>query len=343
MRFLLLFSRQGKLRLQKWFTPVSDREKKKVIRDMVLLVYASLYFCSGLENNDNELLALEVLHRYVELLDKYFGNAYYILDEFLMGGEVLETKVAVSASMEEADTLQESSFNVPEGRRLCCDGEDSEEYCFLTGVLSSTPPNPRMLRISSVRLSSGVFCLSGNRLLKNVSSGILCVFFGETGEVCEIPSYVIIRHVPHVEHILTFVPPSSSSCLFVFTLVILSSSSNTDCSVARFCGVYFSSTFSFAPDPAPPLPLLLVPLALFLILKLSGIFLWGLMPCCCHPGRSGGVCFEAFSVSWRVLSTACSSSSLLFSLPSSSSSSSSSSSFGASLSIALSFSASSTS
>ncbi|KAI4793607.1 hypothetical protein KUCAC02_032605 [Chaenocephalus aceratus] len=128
MRFLLLFSRQGKLRLQKWFTPVSDREKKKVIRDMMLLVlarqprscnflhwrdlkivykrYASLYFCSGLENNDNELLALEVLHRYVELLDKYFGNvceldlifnfekADYILDEFLMGGE-------------EADTLQE--------------------------------------------------------------------------------------------------------------------------------------------------------------------------------------------------------------------------------------------
>ncbi|KAK5904263.1 AP-1 complex subunit sigma-3a [Pseudochaenichthys georgianus] len=143
MRFLLLFSRQGKLRLQKWFTPVSDREKKKVIRDMMLLVlarqprscnflhwrdlkivykrYASLYFCSGLENNDNELLALEVLHRYVELLDKYFGNvceldlifnfekAYYILDEFLMGGEVLETsKVAVSDSMEEADTLQET-------------------------------------------------------------------------------------------------------------------------------------------------------------------------------------------------------------------------------------------
>lgn len=37
-----------------------------------------------------------------------FEKAYYILDEFLMGGEVLETsKVAVSDSMEEADTLQE--------------------------------------------------------------------------------------------------------------------------------------------------------------------------------------------------------------------------------------------
>ncbi|KAM9359448.1 WD repeat and FYVE domain-containing protein 1 isoform 1-T1 [Symphorus nematophorus] len=143
MQFLLLFSRQGKLRLQKWFTPVTDREKKKVIRDMMMLVlarpprscnflqwrdlkivykrYASLYFCAGLEDRDNELLTLEVLHRYVELLDKYFGNvceldiifnfekAYFILDEFLMGGEVQETsKVAVGVSMEEADTLQET-------------------------------------------------------------------------------------------------------------------------------------------------------------------------------------------------------------------------------------------
>uniref|UniRef100_H2TLR2 AP complex subunit sigma n=1 Tax=Takifugu rubripes TaxID=31033 RepID=H2TLR2_TAKRU len=142
MQFLLLFSRQGKLRLQKWFTPLTEREKKKVTRDMMMLVlgrpprssnflqwrdmkivyrrYASLYFCTGLDDHDNELLALEVLHRYVELLDKYFGNvceldiifnfekAYFILDEFLMGGEVQETsKLAVALSMEDADTLQE--------------------------------------------------------------------------------------------------------------------------------------------------------------------------------------------------------------------------------------------
>lgn len=143
MHFLLLFSRQGKLRLQKWFKPTSEREKKKVIRDMMMLVlprpprscnflqwrdmkivykrYASLFFCAGLDNTDNELLAIEVLHRYVELLDKYFGNvceldiifnfekAYFILDEFLMAGEIQETsKVAVKISMEDSDTLQET-------------------------------------------------------------------------------------------------------------------------------------------------------------------------------------------------------------------------------------------
>uniref|UniRef100_A0A8C1QX96 Adaptor related protein complex 1 subunit sigma 3a n=1 Tax=Cyprinus carpio TaxID=7962 RepID=A0A8C1QX96_CYPCA len=96
MRFLLLFSRQGKLRLQKWFTALSDRDKKKIIRDVMQMVlvrppkscnflqwrdlkivyrrYASLYFCCGLEQGDNELITLELLHRYVELLDQYFGN-----------------------------------------------------------------------------------------------------------------------------------------------------------------------------------------------------------------------------------------------------------------------------
>lgn len=40
--------------------------------------YASLYFCLAIENQENELLALEVIHRYVELLDKYFGNVTQI-------------------------------------------------------------------------------------------------------------------------------------------------------------------------------------------------------------------------------------------------------------------------
>lgn len=37
-----------------------------------------------------------------------FEKAYFILDEFLMGGEVQETsKVAVAVSVEESDALQE--------------------------------------------------------------------------------------------------------------------------------------------------------------------------------------------------------------------------------------------
>lgn len=41
-----------------------------------------------------------------------FEKAYFILDEFLMGGEIQETsKVVVKISMEDSDTLQE----VPQG------------------------------------------------------------------------------------------------------------------------------------------------------------------------------------------------------------------------------------
>ncbi|XP_044288623.1 WD repeat and FYVE domain-containing protein 1 isoform X1 [Varanus komodoensis] len=143
MRFILLFSRQGKLRLQKWFITLPEREKKKITREIVQIIltrnqkmssfvdwkdlklvykrYASLYFCCAVEDQDNELLTLEVVHRYVELLDRYFGNvceldiifnfekAYFILDEFLMGGEIQETskKSAVKA-IEDADMLQET-------------------------------------------------------------------------------------------------------------------------------------------------------------------------------------------------------------------------------------------
>ncbi|XP_075268390.1 AP-1 complex subunit sigma-1A-like, partial [Opisthocomus hoazin] len=96
MRFMLLFSRQGKLRLQKWYLPAADKDKKKMVRELMQVVlarkpkmcsflewrdlkvvykrYASLYFCCAIEGQDNELITLELIHRYVELLDKYFGS-----------------------------------------------------------------------------------------------------------------------------------------------------------------------------------------------------------------------------------------------------------------------------
>ena len=36
--------------------------------------YASLFFVCGIGSDDNELVTLEVIHRYVEVLDRYFGN-----------------------------------------------------------------------------------------------------------------------------------------------------------------------------------------------------------------------------------------------------------------------------
>ena len=85
--------------------------------------YASLYFCCAVEECDNELVVLEIIHRYVELLDKYFGSvceldiifnfekAYFMLDELLLGGEVQETsKKNVLKAIAAQDLLQEVSY-----------------------------------------------------------------------------------------------------------------------------------------------------------------------------------------------------------------------------------------
>jgi len=141
---MLLFSRQGKVRLQKWFNAIGDKERKKITRDLVSTVlarrpkmsnfldwrqfkivykrYASLFFLCAVEENDNELLTLEIIHRYVEILDKYFGSvceldiifnfekAYFILDEFLIAGEVQESsKGKVMRAVENSDALQEEN------------------------------------------------------------------------------------------------------------------------------------------------------------------------------------------------------------------------------------------
>lgn len=65
--------------------------------------YASLFFIAGIDPDDNELITLEIVHRYVEQMDKYYGNvceldiifnfqkAYFILDELLLAGEMQES------------------------------------------------------------------------------------------------------------------------------------------------------------------------------------------------------------------------------------------------------------
>ena len=71
IQFVLLFSRQGKLRLQKWFDAYQDNYKKKICRELIWNIlgrkpkmcsfiewkdlkivykrYASLYFCAAID------------------------------------------------------------------------------------------------------------------------------------------------------------------------------------------------------------------------------------------------------------------------------------------------------
>ena len=87
--------------------------------------YASLFFCCCIGKEDNELITLEIIHRYVQLLDEcmyvylcrssiyfvVFGNvceldiiygsqhAYMILDELLINGEMQDTSKGISTSV----------------------------------------------------------------------------------------------------------------------------------------------------------------------------------------------------------------------------------------------------
>ncbi|KAF8946525.1 hypothetical protein BGW39_010065 [Mortierella sp. 14UC] len=121
---------------------MSPKEKTKIIKDVTQLVlsrrtkmcnfleykdtkviyrrYASLFFITGIDPNDNELLTLEIIHRYVEVLDRYFGNvceldlifnfhrAYFILDELLIAGEMQESsKKTVLRVITQQDAMEE--------------------------------------------------------------------------------------------------------------------------------------------------------------------------------------------------------------------------------------------
>eukprot|EP01023_Acetabularia_acetabulum_P046954 TRINITY_DN4912_c0_g1_i1.p2 TRINITY_DN4912_c0_g1~~TRINITY_DN4912_c0_g1_i1.p2 ORF type:complete len:169 (-),score=22.28 TRINITY_DN4912_c0_g1_i1:566-1072(-) len=142
IHFLLLLSRQGKVRLSKWYSTYTPKERAKIIKEVTPTVlarplklcnflewkdkkliyrrYASLYFVCCVDNDDNELFVLEVIQHLVETLDKYFTNvceldlifnfykAYWIIDEMLLAGELQEpSKKAIIRVVSQQDALEE--------------------------------------------------------------------------------------------------------------------------------------------------------------------------------------------------------------------------------------------
>ena len=97
INYILLFSRQGKLRLQKWYEAKESKEKKKIARDLTSIIlqrkpkmcnfieykdlcvvykrYASLFFCFAVDKGDNELGVLEVIHRWEVFFVYSFTNS----------------------------------------------------------------------------------------------------------------------------------------------------------------------------------------------------------------------------------------------------------------------------
>ncbi len=93
IHFMMLMSRQGKVRLAKWYNTYSQKERTKVAKEITPLIlarplklcnflewknvkliykrYASLYFVCGVDAADNELITLEIIHEFVEVLDRW--------------------------------------------------------------------------------------------------------------------------------------------------------------------------------------------------------------------------------------------------------------------------------
>lgn len=141
-KFIVLMSRQGKIRLAEFFASYSDSEKRRILRDIAADVlprqpkmcniiekgeykfvyrrYASLYFVAGVPDGLNELIALEQIHLFVEALDGYFNSvceldlvfslhkSLMILFEMFIGGMLCESnKREVLKHIQDAEELVE--------------------------------------------------------------------------------------------------------------------------------------------------------------------------------------------------------------------------------------------
>ena len=66
--------------------------------------YAGLYFIFGVDVNDNELLLMETIHLFVELLDQYFSNVCE-LDIVFHFNKVLKFAVDIISDFHSPDLL----------------------------------------------------------------------------------------------------------------------------------------------------------------------------------------------------------------------------------------------
>mmetsp|Transcript_17757 Transcript_17757/g.44057 ORF Transcript_17757/g.44057 Transcript_17757/m.44057 type:complete len:131 (-) Transcript_17757:686-1078(-) len=96
IRFILLQNRQGKTRLARFYDAYEEDEKRQLAEEVYKIVasrsskytnfiefrnyklitrrYAALHFTFCVDISDNELAFMEIIHLFVETLDKYFGS-----------------------------------------------------------------------------------------------------------------------------------------------------------------------------------------------------------------------------------------------------------------------------
>ncbi|KTF74603.1 hypothetical protein cypCar_00041936 [Cyprinus carpio] len=143
IKFLLMVNKQGQTRLSKYYEQVELGKRAALEADvvrgclarrkeecsfveykdykLVYRQYAALFIVVGITENENELSIYELVHNFVEVLDKYFSRVseldimfnldkvHIILDEMILNGHIVETnKNRILAPLLALDKMAES-------------------------------------------------------------------------------------------------------------------------------------------------------------------------------------------------------------------------------------------
>ncbi|XP_060938815.1 AP-4 complex subunit sigma-1 isoform X2 [Limanda limanda] len=139
IQFVLMVNRQGQTRLSRYYTPVELTRRAALEADVVRCClsrrkeqcsfvdykdfklvyrqYAALYIVVAVTDAENELSVYELVHNFVEVLDKYFSRVimfnldrvHVILDEMIQNGNIVETnKSRILAPLTALDKMADS-------------------------------------------------------------------------------------------------------------------------------------------------------------------------------------------------------------------------------------------
>uniref|UniRef100_A0A4W4DTI6 AP complex subunit sigma n=1 Tax=Electrophorus electricus TaxID=8005 RepID=A0A4W4DTI6_ELEEL len=141
IKFLLMINKQGQTRLSKYYDHV-DVGKRAALEanvvkcclfrkkeecsfveykdyKLVYRQYAALFIVVGITDDENELSIYELVHNFIEVLDKYFNRVtqimfnldkvHIMLDEMILNGCIVETnKNRILAPLLALDKMAES-------------------------------------------------------------------------------------------------------------------------------------------------------------------------------------------------------------------------------------------
>ncbi|XP_023647940.2 AP-4 complex subunit sigma-1 [Paramormyrops kingsleyae] len=125
IKFLLMVNKQGQTQLSKYYEDIDMAKRASLEVDviksclsrrkdecsfveykdykLVYRQYAALFIVVGVSDTENELAVYELVHNFVEVLDKYFSRVseldimfnlekvHIILDEMILNGHIVET------------------------------------------------------------------------------------------------------------------------------------------------------------------------------------------------------------------------------------------------------------